>query len=313
MTNFDKKDMQVVASKPTLAKQIGFTLIELSIVLVIIGLIVGGVLVGQDLIKAAEIRATVAQYEKYNSAMNTFRTKYNGMPGDLATATANSFGINPSAGTLTGGGGNGDSLITDASNMTAGSNFNTPHGETVLVWQQLSAANLVDGSFGASATVTGGLGASPTPALYFPAAKMGRGNYWIAGSSSGLNYYALANVTALTAGALGTATYTSAAGGAITPVEAFNIDTKLDDGVPNTGIVQARGAQAATATVDPFFTALYGVSSSSYPVWTTATTASAASGDCVTTGSSATDTANAYARGATPGNTPACKLRLRFN
>ena len=63
-------------------KNKGFTLIELSIVLVIIGLIVGGVLVGQDLIKAAEIRATVSQVEGYNSAVNTFRLKYNGLPGD---------------------------------------------------------------------------------------------------------------------------------------------------------------------------------------------------------------------------------------
>lgn len=44
--------------------QSGFTLIELSIVLVIIGLIVGGVLVGRDLIKAAEVRAQVSQIEK---------------------------------------------------------------------------------------------------------------------------------------------------------------------------------------------------------------------------------------------------------
>src|ERR1700728_2487693 len=71
----------------------GFTLIELSIVLVIIGLIVGGVLVGQDLIKAAEVRATVGQYEKYNAAVNTFRTKYNGIPGDIPQAQASQFGL----------------------------------------------------------------------------------------------------------------------------------------------------------------------------------------------------------------------------
>src|SRR3954463_15618522 len=78
------------------AAKLGFTLIELSIVLVIIGLIVGGILVGQDLIKAAEIRATVGQIEKYNSAVNTFRTKYNGIPGDLsgsAGGNASAFGL----------------------------------------------------------------------------------------------------------------------------------------------------------------------------------------------------------------------------
>ena len=67
-------------------KQKAFTLIELSIVLVIIGLIVGGVLVGQDLIKAAEIRAQVSQLEKFNTAVNTFHVKYNDIPGDIRRA-----------------------------------------------------------------------------------------------------------------------------------------------------------------------------------------------------------------------------------
>ena len=74
-------------------EQQGFTLIELSIVLVIIGLIVGGILVGQDLIKAAEIRATVAQVEKYNAAVNTFRTKFNAIPGDISATQATAFGL----------------------------------------------------------------------------------------------------------------------------------------------------------------------------------------------------------------------------
>jgi len=58
----------------------GFTLIELSIVLVIIGLIVGGVLVGRDLISAASVRAQITQIEKYQQAVNAFRDKYGGVP-----------------------------------------------------------------------------------------------------------------------------------------------------------------------------------------------------------------------------------------
>ena len=56
--------------------------------LVIIGLIVGGVLVGQDLIRAAETRAQITQFEKYQSAVNTFRGKFNAIPGDMNVATA---------------------------------------------------------------------------------------------------------------------------------------------------------------------------------------------------------------------------------
>ena len=54
----------------------GFTLIELSIVLVIIGLIVGGVLVGQDLIYAAKVRAQATQFERLKTAVYTFQGKY---------------------------------------------------------------------------------------------------------------------------------------------------------------------------------------------------------------------------------------------
>src|ERR1017187_6744999 len=71
----------------------GFTLIELSIVLVVIGLIVGGVLVGQDLIKAAQVRAEVTQLEKFNSAVNTFRVKYAYLPGDIPDPDASRFGF----------------------------------------------------------------------------------------------------------------------------------------------------------------------------------------------------------------------------
>lgn len=290
----------ITEQEPSLLKQAGFTLIELSIVLVIIGLIVGGVLVGQDLIKAAEIRATIAQYEKYNAAMNTFRTKYNGMPGDLLYTTANSFGLNPSAGSLTSSAGDGNGLIES----TTSSNYNLPLRENVLIWQQLTAANLVDGAYGSDLSVAGVPGTT-VPANYLPAAKLGRGNYWAAGSTAGLNYYGIINPTAF--GASG-ASYTLAAGGGITPIEAFNIDSKIDDGMPNTGITQARGNTAAAATTDPIFPTL---GSTSAPKWSNASTP--ASGDCVTTGANATDTANTYARGSTPGNTPACSLRLRFN
>src|SRR5688500_16913565 len=67
--------------------QNGFTLIELSIVLVIIGLLVGGVLVGRDLIQAAQLRAIVSDIEKYKMAANAFRLKYDCMAGDCAKAT----------------------------------------------------------------------------------------------------------------------------------------------------------------------------------------------------------------------------------
>lgn len=79
----------------------GFTLIELSIVLVIIGLIVGGVLVGRDLIRAADIRQTGSLIEKLDTAVNIFRNKYDCLPGDCLNATQFGFAAN----------GNGDGQV----------------------------------------------------------------------------------------------------------------------------------------------------------------------------------------------------------
>ena len=67
-------------------REIGFTLVELSIGLVIIGLVIGGVLVGKDLIRAAEVRSISAQKEATVTAVYTFKNKYNGLPGDLKDA-----------------------------------------------------------------------------------------------------------------------------------------------------------------------------------------------------------------------------------
>lgn len=64
------------------ARRNGFTLIELSIVLVIIGLIAGGVLAGKELIFQAEMRKAVSQMNEFNTAANTFKNKYNCIPGD---------------------------------------------------------------------------------------------------------------------------------------------------------------------------------------------------------------------------------------
>ncbi|MEJ0009639.1 MAG: prepilin-type N-terminal cleavage/methylation domain-containing protein [Alphaproteobacteria bacterium] len=73
--------------------QRGFTLVELAIVLVIIGLLVGGGLVGQDLIKSAQINATVSDLQSYTDAAMTFRDKYGGIPGDLRADKAQAAGL----------------------------------------------------------------------------------------------------------------------------------------------------------------------------------------------------------------------------
>ncbi len=292
-------------SSPSLIKQVGFTLIELSIVLVIIGLIVGGVLVGQDLIKAAEIRSTIGQYEKYNASINTFRTKYNGIPGDLVAASSTAFGLDPTAGAHAGtaGLGDGNGLIDGVGGAAA--NQGLQWGEALLFWQQLSVATLVDGSYGTAVT-TGGLAAAnltgATMGTYLPPAKIGRGNYWSVGTdAAGSNYYVLGSLTAVTA-ATGVPVYANS----LTPIESYNIDSKLDDGNPNTGIVQARLYSYVTGPGP--FGVLSGSNASASGAADTATT-------YCTIGATATTTTNTYARNTSTGSggTPNCILRMRFN
>src|SRR6185312_5200238 len=117
---------------PTARYRSGFTLIELSIVLVIIGLIVGGVLVGQDLIKAATIRAQISQIEKYNTAVNTFRSKYNAIPGDIVASQAAAFGMATRSGAE--GRGDGNGLVESITYHPSGAQGSNVCGETALFW-----------------------------------------------------------------------------------------------------------------------------------------------------------------------------------
>lgn len=74
----------------------GFTLVELSIVLVIIGLLIGGILVGEDLIQASKIRAQISQIESIRTGALTFKLKFGALPGDLPNAS--SFGLTQAGG-----------------------------------------------------------------------------------------------------------------------------------------------------------------------------------------------------------------------
>ncbi len=77
----------VLEPMPTPIRAAGFTLIELSIAIVIIGLLVGGILVGRDLIEAAKIRSQLTQILDIELSVRTFDMKYNCLPGDCKNAT----------------------------------------------------------------------------------------------------------------------------------------------------------------------------------------------------------------------------------
>lgn len=91
--------------------QAGFTLIELSIVLVIIGLLVGGVLKGQELIAGTRIKATVAQADAIRAAVNTFQDRYRGIPGDMTDVQLGLVGLAGRGARQPTGGGLGNNVV----------------------------------------------------------------------------------------------------------------------------------------------------------------------------------------------------------
>ena len=234
----------------------GFTLIELSIVLVIIGLVVGGILVGQDMIKAAEVRAQVSQIEKYNSAVNTFRGKFNVIPGDMPASAASQFGF--TVGTYCNGNYAG---ARDGNGLIDGNQspwlMAQVDGETGLFWTDLTSAvagNLIEGTFpnsGAPAIdcLTDGPVLTKTPGTsyigdYFPVGKIGSGNFVYVYETSGYNWYGVSAVTLNNSGGQ------LSSGTTIPVIQASNIDKKIDDGLPTTGSVQAvylNGSLTATS------------------------------------------------------------------
>lgn len=119
----------------------GFTLIELSIVLVIIGLIVGGVLVAQDLVAAGRMRAQITQIESYETAVHTFRLKYNYIPGDIPNA------VELGLGTQSYHNGDGDKRIDDDCFRQNIINANDRSQEAFNFFMHLANADLIDGEY----------------------------------------------------------------------------------------------------------------------------------------------------------------------
>ena len=131
-------------------QQQGFTLIEIAIVLVIIGLLLGGVLKGQELIQNARVRNVIAQQDGIKAAFFGFQDRYRGIPGDYDRTLA-SQNI-PGAGTTCGG--NGNSLIDATVNTVA---------ESICAWYHLSRANFITGNYSGAGTTENANNAPANP------------------------------------------------------------------------------------------------------------------------------------------------------
>jgi prepilin-type N-terminal cleavage/methylation domain-containing protein len=137
-------DTPFAIRKENMRKQAGFTLIEIAIVLVIIGLLLGGILKGQELITGAKVRNLISQVDGVKAAFFGFQDRYRAYPGDYSQASINIPGG-------VGGNGNGNGRIE-----AGGSPL-----EFILVWDHLSHAGFITGTYSASG-VTAGSGTAGT-------------------------------------------------------------------------------------------------------------------------------------------------------
>jgi prepilin-type N-terminal cleavage/methylation domain-containing protein len=126
-------------------KQSGFTLIEIAIVLVIIGLLLGGVLKGQELINSAKVKNLASDFKNIPLYIYGYQDKYRALPGDDKLASSHS-----SASAV---------VATDAGTMKTGNgiiegnwNSTTKTEESYLFWQHVRLAGLAPGATDKDAT-----------------------------------------------------------------------------------------------------------------------------------------------------------------
>lgn len=212
----------------------GFTLIEIGIVLVVIGLLVGAILAGRSILAASKTQAQTIQLQKISSAMNTFRSRYNALPGDLTAVQAPNMGLNITYG------GDGNGQINDSSGANPPT---TTNNEPMLFFQHLTTAGLIPPTYITGADLAG-------TACYVP--YTGLPSYYSLSLSPQMGMVAVTynrNV-ALFLGisdcGMSVAKSVSPTG-VMTPSQAFDIDVKIDDGIPSTGKVTA---VAAPTTLD---------------------------------------------------------------
>ena len=194
------------------AKQKGFTLVEIAIVLVIVGLLIGGVLKGQEMITNAKLKRVESDNAGIAAAMFSYQDRYLQLPGDDSDAI-NRFNVYNG---LTAGNINGDGNGSIAGNWNANNppDINSAdHGESTKFWGHLRAAGLIAGG--------GREGTKPTNAY---------------GGQIGLQD-----------GSLAIAGHVTIFGQIEGPIAKI-IEARLDDGLPNAGRIQA-GCSSCAAPI----------------------------------------------------------------
>jgi len=222
----------------------GFTLVELAIAMVIIGLITAGILGGQSLIESAKIGSVMSDIGKYRTSINAFKLEYDGLPGDITDATEY-WGEIPSMTAATCRTDAGTGTQTCDGDGDKGFDYvfsgNDSRHEPWRAWQHLSNAEILPGNYtGISSTDCSLANFCTDPGVNAPESAIDNASWHLfyfdttntnRGKFEPRNLIVLGNPSNLTGDGHSGRWY----GMALTPKQQRKIDQKLDDGVANSG------------------------------------------------------------------------------
>jgi len=209
------------------SRQLGFTLLELAVVLLIIGLLAGGILAGEALIREGTLRKAASQIDEVRAALYTFRTKYGALPGDMAGSRE----YWPEA---VDGDGNGEIEYQNADDIP----------ESFNAWSHLSKAGLIRQPFAPvpalPASVTYELALSGVLPRSYLSIEYGEELYAAPakpGTLLSLSGLPQPIVSYATGYVLWAAAYGTGGSVGVAPGDAQGLDQKLDDGRPFSGAI----------------------------------------------------------------------------
>ena len=226
-----------------IASKNGFTLVEMSIVIVIIAIIISAVSIGSSLTKNANLRTIISEYNYYQEAIFAFNHQYGYLPGDIPIASniwsnCDSTGSNNSNYCN----GNGDGYI-EITNSTGGTgpfgNSASILAEGKMAWRHLTLAKMIKGNYDGVISSSWSVNSLNT----YPQSSY-TGLIWTFDNS---NQYSASIYTPANGGvgnSLSLIGYNNNGGSqnyapALTPTDSYNLDNKIDDGLPSNGFVAA--------------------------------------------------------------------------